>query len=97
MTEAMITRTDPLWVVLDDAMDAALVSGVSTKSSALIRAAELRAIASWLEAKWTAPGPTPNALGDPFIKSSQMGEVFHREATLNVLRSEAERAARGEK
>jgi hypothetical protein len=58
-------------------------------------AAEIRAVADWLEAMWTAQGP-PSDIPVEFIHGLSIGMEIHREGTLNILRIEADRAEAGE-
>jgi hypothetical protein len=58
-------------------------------------AAEIRALADWLEAMWTAQGPPAN-IPMEFIHGLSIGMEIHREGTINILRAEADRAEAGD-
>jgi hypothetical protein len=88
------TPNRPLWKVMQDAANEV------SKTSGPIHsrrgyAAELRAIAEWLEAMWAAQAPTPD-IPIAFAEGLAMGMKMHREGTLNILRDEADRAEVGE-
>jgi hypothetical protein len=92
------TPTRPLlWEVMYNAYDQ------STSPSGLAQdwadhhgyAAEIRAIADWLEAMWAAQGPPAN-IPMEFVEGLSIGMKIHREGALNILRAEANRAEAGE-
>jgi hypothetical protein len=77
----------PLWV----AMCAAYAATPPPYHAAFYYAAEIRALADWLEAMWTAQGPS-SGIQTEFGEGLSIGMEIHREGTLNILRAEADKA-----
>jgi len=91
------TNRPPLWEAMDDArLESCLAHGFLPRFTPRAdRAAEIRAIAEWLEAMWAAQGP-PLDLPVPLLEGLNIGMKMHREGTLNILRAEADRAEAGQ-
>ena len=86
--------TESLWQVMDDAYDKSVPPAGKEWQNSHGYAAEIRALADWLEAMWAAQQPTPES-SLPFVQGLSMGMKLHREGTLNILRAEADRVEAG--
>jgi len=84
----------PLWQVMRDRYEEFLrIRPIPTEGERY--AAEIRALADWLEAMWAAQRPSAE-IPTEFAQGLSVGMEMHREGTLNILRAEADKAEAGE-
>lgn len=86
----------PLWQAMAEARQGGPVGDdpMLAQMCGHLYAAEIRALADWLVAIWTAKGP-PSGIQTEFGEGLSIGMEIHREGTLNILRAEADKAEAG--